>query len=269
MISIIISWNNRSEIKLSIPSLLCSAKALDGEVIIVNFGGNKKQLTSLLGDYKNLVKVVSVKSKQFNKTWAQNIGFHHAKHDYIFFCDCDIILNTNIIIKLHEYLRINKKCFATLSSVKETSINSRGGNNLSSFGYQLKLKINSGRTVSIIDNEEDSSSGTRNAPGLLMVHKNHFIKINGYNGRLFGWGWEDQDIICRLTLAANLKRFIFGSALHISHDSHSRMQSYNNFSDRWESRDRMFRNALFNYDNNDFSGTYLEDIKKFVVEASS
>jgi N-terminal domain of galactosyltransferase len=99
-----------------------------------------------------------------------------------------------------------------------------------------------------VDNEEDAEKGTRQAPGLLLVRRSDFMRIEGYNGRLHGWGWEDQDMIARLTLGAGLRRIQRGVATHLSHGDTARIAHYPPVRDRWESRDRMFRQALSNYD---------------------
>ena len=49
-----------------------------------------------------------------------------------------------------------------------------------------------------------------------------------------------------------------GTATHLSHDDLARVQAYP-MSNRWESRDKMFRQALDNYDRADFHGTYEAD----------
>jgi hypothetical protein len=127
------------------------------------------------------------------------------------------------------------------------------------FGYELHIKTADGRRLEIIDSEEDSQTGLRNAPGLLLVRRDDFVAINGYNAGLHGWGWEDQDMIARLTLGRGLRRVMAGNAIHLSHDDHARIAHYPAVASRWESRDRMFRTALANYDDNNFRGTYDRD----------
>jgi hypothetical protein len=113
-----------------------------------------------------------------------------------------------------------------------------------------------------VDNEEDAEDGTRQAPGLLFARREHFEAINGYNAHLHGWGWEDQDMISRLTLGLGLTRINEGRAIHISHDDQARIGFYPPVASRWESRDRMFRAALSNYDNNCFAGTFSQDVER-------
>jgi hypothetical protein len=153
--------------------------------------------------------------------------------------------------------------FATLAGVRESERNSRRAGHVVRFGYQLRLRTADGRELEILDHEEDAEDGTRQAPGLLMVRREDFLRVDGYNAELHGWGWEDQDMISRLTLGAGLERIQHGHALHLSHDDQARIGAYPATRDRWESRDRMFRTALANYDRADFQGTYRQDVRDY------
>jgi predicted glycosyltransferase involved in capsule biosynthesis len=263
MLSIVVSWKNRKELNQAMPSLLSTAALMNGEIIIVNFDGDAALFREVAPPSHSSVRVVEVKNQpMFNKAACNNIGAHHAKHGYLFFCDCDIILEPESIKALFQQLNETPESFGTLVGVKETIVNSIQNNHIVSFGYNLIIKTKDGRTLQIIDSEEDANDGTRNAPGLLMTSKANFERINGYNSNLVGWGWEDQDMIGRLTLGAGLERKFHGKALHISHNDEERTKHYP-IANRWESRDKMFRQALANYDANKFSGTYSSDIANY------
>ncbi|ORC49132.1 glycosyl transferase family 2 [Burkholderia sp. A27] len=263
MLSIIVTWRNRNELGRALPGLVETARRLDGEVVIVNFGGDADALERQLKGQESAVQVVELRDQRhFHKTKAQNLGAHFSRGDTLFFCDCDIIVEPDVIASLVRQLEATAGMFATLKGVRETEQNSRQANNVVRFGYRLDVKIRNGRQLSIVDNEEDAQDGTRQAPGLLIVRRRDFLSVNGYNGRLHGWGWEDQDMISRLTLGAGLERLIDGHALHISHDDHARVSQYP-VENRWESRDKMFRQALAYYDEDDFCGTFAEDVERF------
>ncbi len=260
--SIVISWRDRLELSRTIATMLEAAGGLGGEVAVVNFGGSREMLRTQLGVWAPQVEVIEVKHQQyFNKSRAQNIGAAHAKGDLLFFCDCDIVLDAPSVRQLAEQIMARPGTFGTLAGVRESEPNSRGGKHIVCFGYELMIRTADNRLLKIVDNEEDAIDGTRQAPGLLMVRRSDFLSINGYNSRLHGWGWEDQDIISRLTLGAGLARIQHGRAIHLSHDDAARISNYP-ITDRWESRDRMFRQALANYDNADFRGTYDLDVEQ-------
>ncbi len=266
MLDIIISWCDRDELPEAIPSLIKSAEMVNGQVYIVNYGGKQQYLRNLIEKYLKNIKLVYVNDvRYFNKSAAHNIGVYQSKNPFLFFCDNDIIVRPDEIAYITHKLQQEPDIFVTLKGVKETILNARNAGNITSFGYELKIKTANGNKLDIIDSEEDAETGLRNAPGLLCVSRENYLKINGYNGNLIGWGWEDQDMIARLTLGAGLNRIQYGEAIHISHDEESRIKFYP-VNNRWESRDRMFRQALNNYDNNDFSGSYSEDIGNISVK---
>jgi hypothetical protein len=264
MLSIIVSWRDREELGRALPGLIASAALLNGDVTVVNFGGSLEMLRAQLAGSKRDVHVLNFENEQyFNKARANNLGAAHSRQPCLFFCDCDIVVAPQIVADVVGRLQATAGSFATLAGVRESEANSRRANHVVCFGYQLKIKTRDGRDLEIIDHEEDATDGTRQAPGLLFVRRSHFLSINGYNSRLLGWGWEDQDMIARLTLGAGLTRIQHGEALHLSHDDVARMAAYPPFKDRWESRDRMFREALANYDAADFRGTYDADYREF------
>ncbi|KKJ05570.1 glycosyltransferase family 2 protein [Burkholderia gladioli] len=266
MLSIIVTWRNREELRGALPGLVETARRVGGEVIVVNFGGDAEAVARQTDTYRDAVRVVELREQPyFHKTRAQNLGAHFARHDTLFFCDCDIIVEPASIDALVARLGAEPGRFATLKGVRETERNSRQAKNVVRFGYRLDVKIRNGRELAIVDNEEDAHDGTRQAPGLLLVRRDDFLAVNGYNGRLHGWGWEDQDMISRLTLGAGLTRIQEGHALHISHDDHARISQYP-VTNRWESRDRMFRQALAFYDDDDFLGTFTQDIEQLSGE---
>ncbi|MCA1612740.1 MAG: glycosyltransferase [Acidobacteria bacterium] len=261
-LSIVVSWRDRAELGGALPGLAATARAVGGDVTVVNFGGSPEMLRAQLGDQAPEVKVVEVRGqKYFNKSCAQNLGAAHTTGALLFFCDCDIVLEPGTVKYLAEQLTTRPGTFGTLAGVRESQTNSRGGKHIVCFGYELLIVTADKRRLRIVDNEEDASDGSRQAPGLLMVRRPDFLSVNGYNSQLHGWGWEDQDMISRLTLGAGLERVVHGHAVHLSHDDHARISNYP-VTDRWESRDRMFRQALANYDEANFRGTYDLDVER-------
>lgn len=261
MLSIIVSWKDRAELGRALPSLVAAARAASGDLTIVNFSGSPAQLEDQLADHRREVRVVEVPGQAyFNKSSAQNVGAASTAQPIMFFCDCDIVLEPASVAELAHQLATMDGVFGTLAGVRESEANARRARHVVSFGYELHIKTADGRKLAILDSEEDSATGLRHAPGLLMVRRADFVAIDGYNAGLHGWGWEDQDMISRLTLGRGLRRVMLGHALHLSHDDHARIAHYPPVTSRWESRDRMFRTALANYDDANFQGTYHRDL---------
>ena len=264
MVSIVITWRDRKELGVTLPHMISVAEEIKGEIILVNFGGDSELLQGAIiaSPYLRLIDVGT--TGYFNKPAAQNIGASYAGFPRLFFCDCDIILSGSILADLCQGLERTDRAFVTIAGVRESVSNARNANNLTCFGYRLHLKVRNGREVFIDDHEEDALTGERNAPGLLMVNKADFEFVGGYNSQLDGWGWEDQDMICRLTLHAGLARVLAGHVIHVSHPEEERMAAYP-YQDRWTSRDKMFRLALANYDASRFEGSFAYDSRAYHV----
>jgi glycosyltransferase involved in cell wall biosynthesis len=259
MVSVVISWRDRVELGQALPSLLAEVEREAGELVVVNYGGDPTKLDQQVSHFGDRLRVVQVNDKPFfNKGAAHNLGAFYTEHPVLFFCDCDILLPEGLLASLHQRLAESDSSFITLAGVTETEKNSRQAKHIVRFGYELNLRASDGRELRIVDNEEDAQDGSRQAPGLLIVRRENFLEVDGYNSKLDGWGWEDQDMISRLTLGAGLKRISEGYVLHISHGDEARIGAYP-YADRWSSRDRMFRRALANYDDANFRGTYTRD----------
>jgi hypothetical protein len=249
--------------------MIASARIVQGDLTVVNFGGDTATLDQQVAGYREDVRVLHIPDQRyFNKSCAHNLGVATTIQPFLFFCDCDIVLNPRSILDLLSSLQLSKGRFATLAGVRESAANSRGGKHVTCFGYELRIRTSDGRFLRILDNEEDVADGTRQAPGLLMVRREDLLSVDGYNSQLLGWGWEDQDMIARLTLGAGLERISQGQAIHISHDDNARVAHYP-IADRWASRDRMFRQALANYDQANFQGTYNSDCRRLLPVTNS
>lgn len=259
MLSIIVPWRDRIELSSTIEHFSKVTEQIRGELIIVNYGGDLADFRRAY-DERTLLVDVNVDG-EFCKASAHNIGAKLARNQSLFFCDCDIFVEANVISGCLERVQEKNK-FVTIDKVKETRPNlANDRKHILSFGYTLRILTANGRRVEIVDSEENLSSGERDAPGLLFVKKSDFEAINGYNGRFKGWGWECQDMICRLSLGIGLYRERHGTLEHLSHDDDARLKGNPEVREKWQNRDRMFRSALSRYDKEDFLGTYLQDLE--------
>src|SRR6185295_1239553 len=157
MLSIVVSWRDRNELGRALPGLIGAARATGGDVTVVNFGGSPDLLREQLGDRAGDVSVVEIRDQEFfNKARAQNLGAAYSTHPYLFFCDCDIVLEPETVTAIVERLDAQPGTFATLAGVRESDLNSRGGRHVVSFGYELRIRTAAGRELRIVDSEEDA-----------------------------------------------------------------------------------------------------------------
>lgn len=263
-LAIVVPWCDRPDFEHTIEGFASTAAKLDAEILIVNFGGDELSLERIVKPFPS-VNVYSVGcTKFFNKASANNIGIALSRSDIVFVSDCDIVIESDVVDELKAKVQSLEGCFGTIAGVVESDANARGGDNITSFGYTLRITLRNGRSLEIVDNEEDALTGARQAPGLLMARKADLVALDGYNGSFDGWGWEDQDMISRLTLGLGRMRVQSGILTHRSHGDDLRVCRYEQqLSSRWESRDRIFRRALGNYDKAKFSGTLARDWERF------
>ena len=110
--------------------------------------------------------------------------------------------------------------------------------------------MKAGRTATI--EHRMTSDGTRTGSGLIVVDREHFIEVQGFNSQLEGWGFEDYDLQIRLQLLLGLKRKTFGEAIHLSHRSAFRR----------ETNSRNEAACFSNYKQGLFHGTYADDVAR-------
>lgn len=113
MISVIIPlYNKKATIRRTIDSILGQTHK-DFEIIIVDDGstdGSLSVIPRLMRDpaAKDKIKLFS-ESGHHGAGWARNYGAHFAKGEYFFFCDADIILRPDALMKFKKALDENTK----------------------------------------------------------------------------------------------------------------------------------------------------------------
>lgn len=73
--------------------------------------------------------------------------------------------------------------------------------------------------------------------GTHLISYENFMKVNGHNEALEGWGWDDVDFYRRLRSSVKWQRFTRGFLEHIPHDDSIRVENYP-IKDKLESWDR-------------------------------
>ncbi|WP_420574471.1 galactosyltransferase-related protein [Kordia sp.] len=257
-VTIIIPWSNRPDLADSLEKNYNIFNVDHIEIIIVNFGGNVEEVTTIVNAsaLKN-IELIHIESDVFNKSKALNIGVHHAKNDTIFILDCDIVIN-DAISDITANLK-DDNSFLTLDKTVESNRSDKKiiKGEVKELAYYIGFKGQDGNEVMVETNRMFLSENARSCPALLMMSKANFIKIGGMNADLVGWGWEDIDLVYRLEYHG-IKRVKKGNCIHLSHSDNKR---YLIKEDKATNEDLNFKKALANYLIGDFLGTYEEDIE--------
>jgi hypothetical protein len=219
--------------------------------LVVNAGGELALISSLLAQVKDTrVRLIDLPGQPFNKSQALNVGVHCSRGERIFMVDADILLAADTMKEI-EGLR-TEETFVTIRHVVE----SQGLRSalLSSEIVQTSEYICSDGRRSYIE-FRTGSDNSRSGPGLLLLNKQDFVSVAGFNSALRDWNFEDYDFQLRLQLHLGIRRVLAGEVIHLSHIDGARAK-------RVESNRRNRSIAESNYRRGKFMGTYAHDVDK-------
>lgn len=261
LLSIIIPWCNRFEIKESLLKNKRSFARQDLEIIIVNCSGQADWLDRLCRSYAcDNIKIVNVKQEVFNKSLAINLGAYKASSKTLFLLDADIIIKDDFIDAALSQLRDDR--FICINRVYESDSENNSSDQhvkLKEVAYFIEIVVNDKKLL-VETNRVRLLDGSRSAPGLILLSKNHFLAVNGMNSVLQYWGWEDIDMQIRLQAMLNLSMYKLGSVIYLSHGDEVRNFRKNS---RAESETTNFSICLSKYNVSDYRGSYDNDIERF------
>lgn len=217
------NWPNALEL------LLLSVKrqsVLPNEVIIAD-DGSKPETTQLIERFQKDFPVPLIhiwhEDKGNRKPRIMNKAIAKAKYDYIVEIDGDIIMHPNFVedhLNFAEkgmYLygsRVNlkKQLLPTVFSEKTTFFHL--------FSKGIKKRFRTLRIPFLMQFSKPVNERSSKLRGCNMSFwREDFIKINGFNESLVGWGIDDSEMIQRLhNIGIKGKRLKFaGIAYHIYH----------------------------------------------------
>lgn len=208
--------------------------------IIIADDGSGMETRKLIEEYKNNfpvpLKHAWHKDDGFRKTLILNKAVKLSSFDYIIQIDGDVILN-KFFIKDHlasaEGKAFIRGTRALLTAEKSAQVIRTRNSSLSAFDKGIIHRYNAFRCFflrKIASRKELSSKSVRGSN--LSFWKSDFIKVNGYNNELTGWGHEDEELAARFVNNGIKKKIIKLCAVqyHLFHPQQSREneQSQNN-----------------------------------------
>ena len=182
MISFLFAYRNRDSkrVLLSLKSLALQEHE-NFEVVFVDYGSDDDKASAV----KKLVESFAFSSYYYiahpgllwNKSKALNYAASKAKGDYVFVADVDICFNNKVVKMLQDYRQPGTYSLFKLSYLKEQA-------------EPLKLK-----EINALD-KDIKHHGSVN--GMVLVRKDNFFKIEGYDEFYHFYGSEDVDFYLRL-----------------------------------------------------------------------
>lgn len=261
--SVIVPWCARPEIERTLGH---NVEILAGSAaeIVVSCAGDDAYLRGVRARLPTdvAVRVVSYCDAPFNKARSVNIGAAHARGDSLMVLDADVLLEEDTLADLRGGATPLRFC--TIERVSESDAEVEPGDSgVSEFARYLEFVDSEGVVVRIETNRVRFSDGSRAGPGLILVDRAHFLAVGGMNSQLAGWGWEDLDLIARLSFVLGLQRAQAGSAVHVSHGDDVRV-----FRGRSRNQSELinFDLAAQSYQERRYEGTFAADASRDVTE---
>jgi len=201
---VIATYNWPEALELVLLSIL-NQSIFPSEILIADDGSSKKtkQLIECYSNkFKSGIKHIWQKDDGFQKTSILNKSIAKANGDYIIQIDGDIIIHTHFI---KDHVQMAKKGFfihgsrTFLNEIKTKTAIKNSIINFSVFSPGITNRFNSFHSIllsKILSNTNKNLKGTRGCN--FSFWKQDFIKVNGYNEDMNGWGKEDTELSVRL-----------------------------------------------------------------------
>ncbi|WP_256010769.1 glycosyltransferase family 2 protein [Desertivirga xinjiangensis] len=234
---LISTYNWPTALELVLKSVLLQSK-LPNEVIIAD-DGSTEDTKILINRYKSLLPIplhhVWHPDKGFRKTIIMNKAINVASGDYIIQIDGDIILHPHFIsdhLKNAEHNYFIKGSRAMLNMEFTQKLIKSGNVNINPLGSGVRSKINGTYLPRLSSLFYGSTKKTNDLRGCNFAFwKKDFIKVNGYNNNLIGWGHEDIELAARMVNSGLKRKQLKLSAVcfHLYHKINSRKRQDTNY----------------------------------------
>jgi glycosyltransferase involved in cell wall biosynthesis len=217
------NWPNALEL------LLLSIKnqsVLPDEVIIAD-DGSKEETTKLIQEFQKDFPIPLIhvwhEDKGNQKPKIMNKAIAKAKNDYIIEIDGDIIMHKDFIKDHLTYAVKGFYLFGSRVNIQKSFLHTIFDKKIIHFGFFAEGIKKRTRTIrfplfmKFAEAHEQRSSKLRGCN--MSFWREDFIKINGFNEGLVGWGIDDSEMIQRLhNMGIKGKRLKqTGIAYHIYH----------------------------------------------------
>lgn len=201
------------------------------EVIIAD-DGSTSDTKNLIEEYQKKFPVPLIhiwhEDVKNRKPRIMNKAIACAKYDYIIEIDGDIIMNKHFVEDHLNFAQKGLYLYGSRVNIQKshlTEIFSKKIIHFSFFSKGIKKRTRTLRIpflmsfAKIVDKRSDKLRGCN-----MSFWREDFIKINGFNENLVGWGIDDSEMIERLhNLGIKGKRLKFaGIAYHIYHKEQSK-----------------------------------------------
>ena len=227
---IISTYNREDALEMVLLSVL-NQSVLPDEVIVAD-DGSQETTRQLIDLYKAKFPVKLIhcwhEDSGFRAGQIRNKAIAMSTMEYIISVDGDMVLHRDFI-KEHKNIawdgRFIQGSRVLLSETTTSSIISSKKTDLSFFEKGIRNRFNgfySPALSSLFSKTSKKLEGTRTCN--MAFWKSDFLRINGFNEDIVGWGREDTELAVRL-MNSGIKRFnlkLAGFGYHLYHPENSR-----------------------------------------------
>jgi glycosyltransferase involved in cell wall biosynthesis len=222
------NWPNALE--LVFESIL-KQTCLPNEVIVAD-DGSKEETKKLIEKYQTIFPVPLIHiwhpDNGNQKPKIMNMAIAKSKYDYIIEIDGDIIMNKNFVKDHLTYAEKGSYLFGSRVNIQECILDTIFKSKKTHYTFFSKGIKKRGRAIRLPFVMRFAKYYNKRSSKLrgcnMSFWKEDFIKINGFNETLVGWGMDDSEMIQRLhNIGISGKRLKHtGIAYHIYHKEQSK-----------------------------------------------
>ncbi|MGQ7944782.1 glycosyltransferase family 2 protein [Flavobacterium sp. WC2509] len=226
------TYNWPEALELLLLSIL-NQTIIPNEVIIADDGSNENT-KELIKKFQSTFPVPLIhiwhEDNKNQKPKIMNKGIAAAKYDYIIEIDGDIIMNKYFIEDHLSFAEKGIYLYGSRVNIQENflpELFSKKNIHFNFFSKGIKKRARTIRIPYLMNFAKITTERSSKLRGCNMSFwKSDFIKINGFNENLVGWGIDDSEMIQRLhNIEINGKRLKNTAiAYHIYHKEQSRSQ---------------------------------------------
>lgn len=226
-ISLIISTYNWPEaLQLCLKSVMRQS-LMPEEIIIADDGStaSTKEIIDLFRKtYKRKIKHIWHEDNGFKLAEIRNKAVANASGDYIVQIDGDVILHQDFIKDHKSFAQENsfvKGRRLMIGKTKSASLLKNNSTSVSFLSTDVKMREHGIRipffNLIFTSRKEKSADGVLGSN--MAFSREDFVKVNGYNNSLKGWGAEDKELAQRFVNLGLVKRKVKYGAIqyHIYH----------------------------------------------------
>lgn len=228
--SLLISTYNWPEALELVLKSVQAQKLMPDEILIADDGSAEEtgELIRFFSEKGLPIKHIWQEDEGFRRTSILNKAVAQSKADFIIQIDGDCIIHPNFVLDHVNNAKKNRFLFGSRVNIKQEALEPLfmlKNIDFSFFSGSITRRTRNLRVPFLGNFYKETSKLSKKVRGCnLSFWREDFIKINGYNENMTGWGKEDSEMVVRLlNSGVNGKRLRYGGIVyHIWHKESSR-----------------------------------------------